>query len=532
VLATGLTAHCERIDNTLSTTVSLSPFTPHTRTFITELNYHSDPIMKHMSWWKERKAKLATCRFQRIEPELLSETSTSRLQHIEPELLAMILIFLVGASEDFSTASDAAIISRASALCTIGLVCRSWQGLSRDFLYAHPRPQSLKALKQLHKLLRMKNGLAQRVKSLSPPIFDASLQPWSSLRDWRPGYLRPKVGLGILLSMNDYFSMFRMFGEVAMMCPNLSHFSLPMLLEYELLVIPPEFCPRQVISRITSLTLSSLPFCRLKEGGPPLSGLLPLYLPSLKRCKLINTTDLVMDTMATIADCIHTPVLEEITISGMFRTCSALGKFLKPVEGTLVSLDILNARIDRGWHPNFPQAPLTPKNIKHLAIYARYRSETSPDEMMLRLDRTLRFELKTVPSLETLRLHAQFDSSLIELDYFYPSLQVLCIKYSDPSRWLSTDKRDKGNFHLVDSLAHFVKNKDLFAPQLREITLNWTLPTMENDLKVAVDWLAFLLANYLQGKCEKYGVKLDWRMGCCMLFCPSYERSLNKVWNL
>jgi hypothetical protein len=483
--------------------------------------------MRHIHWRQKRKL------------ECEASTSTSRLQYIEPELLAMILTFLVDSGEDFSTASDAAVISRASALCTVGLVCRSWQAISQGFLYEHPRPQSLKALIQLHKLLRMNNGLAQKVKSLSPLIFEEWSSGMNPKHDqWPMGVhcLLPKehrsMGL-VFLSMSDYFSMFRMFREVAMECPNLLHLSLPTLLNHEMVVIP--FCPRQVRSRITSLTLSPLPFRDLRScqlGSRLLNELPPLYFPNLKRLQLIDLTDFVVNH--TIADCIHTPILEEITISGVKLTSSALRKFIKPVEGTLNTLDILGVTVDHGsdrrgksvWQPQTLR--LVSENIKHLAITAMDRSDA-----LTYSEVGIIFNCKhklTIPSLETLRLHTRCTSSLIELDCCYPSLQVLHVKYRNTVK-RSTPSNEEANFgHLIRyPLVHFVKNKDIYAPQLREITLDWShwiLPVIEkaydSDCEYHFDYTCLPIMNKLRWMCAEHDVKLDYRVSCgtSLSFCP------------
>jgi hypothetical protein len=446
------------------------------------------------------------------------EVATSRLQHIEPELLAMILTFLVDTDEDSSTAPDSANISRASDLRSIGLVCRSWQAVSQDFLYEHPRPQSLKALKQLRKVLRRNSGLAQRVKSLSPPIYNF----WGTMDDmhsnfkqgWRPSFLPTEVASFAVLSRNDYFSNLRMFREVAMMCPNLTHFSLPILLKFRLSVIPPVSWTGLDISRLISLTLSPPPIPQWIRKVSQLSSLAePLRFPKLKKLKLIGLID--FDTNeTTITDCFQTPVLEEIIISGIRMTSDSLMKFIKPVERKLISLDLMG---DTGLHLVggglgqlfWPNSLPIPGGIKRFAVQGMYRMGSSP----LRNSRPLftsstAFKRETVPSLETLRLYVDTDSALTELSYFYPSLQVLHIDYHN--EWPTpTPTNRAARFHLVDYLVYFVRNKDIFVPELRQITLDWTLFGIHGS---AFDCTTCYLAYRFQEGCDKYGVKLALKM--------------------
>jgi hypothetical protein len=466
---------------------------------------------------------------RRRRPRNVNLATTSRLQHIEPELLAIILSFLVDTGEDYSTSSDAVILSRALALCTVGWVCRSWQAVSQDFLYEHLRPQTLNALIQLHKLIREKNGLAQRVKSLSPPIFEEWSVNSSFDYDWRPLFLVLNRGRALLMSINDYYTMFRIFGELANMCPNLRHFSLPISLNGGLFVIPPEFCTGQV-SQITSLTLSSLPFGRMAKGSDSSSGLRPICFPCVKKLKLVGLTRFVRDN--TITDCIHTPALEHITFSQTSLTVPTLIKFIEPVKGTLNSLDIahaftsLNLYTESG-DPFFPQTLQIFQNIKHFTVDARGSSYLLADETMLHqvpAFLSASFKPNTIRSLETLHLHVWISSTLIELDYFYPSLRVLQIDFCNPLQ--TTVPKNKANFRLVNYLAHFLKNKDLVAPELREITLNWTFIRIPES---GFDWLACCLAYCLQKRCEKYGVRLDLKMNCSMLFCSRYDWLLNRT---
>jgi hypothetical protein len=464
--------------------------------------------------------------------QVKAAAGTSRLQYIEPELLTLILTFLVDTGQDLATSSDAAITSRASILRSMGFVCRSWQAVSQDLLYEHPRPRSLKALMQLRAMLRMKNGLVRRVKSVSPPRFRPPY--FHSNSDWRPQTQLLTSGQGPLvkLSANDYFSMIEIFRDLASMCPNLSHFSFPVVVGFKPFVILPEMCQGLDITQIISLTLSSFPFNpRVKENGQSNMDLMeqtdPICFPKLKKLKLLSLPyNGGFMTDFAISDCIQTPVLEEIAISGMSMTSSALRDFIKPVGGTLISLELIDAGLRLienpedipAWdRPFFPLPRLVPPGIKHFATHSRNIFQTFPDEAMLRQNPAFfstvsTFKLKTIPSLESMRLFVDIASSLVELDYFYPSLRVLHLEYRNT--YTPAALKDRLNFKLITALAHFVKNKDLFAPELEEITLNWgyTGISIGYGPPFGFDWLACCLAYCFRWRCKKYGIKLNMKM--------------------
>lgn len=169
-----------------------------------------------------------------------------------------------------------------------------------------------------------------------------------------------------------------------------------------------------------------------------------------------------------------------------------------------------------------------PRGLKHLAVEATSQFKFSDDILIHNLP--LEPHSITISTLETLSLFASKSSTFVELDYSYGSLQTLRMEYMNPG----LTSQDTHTFNMVESLARFIKNKDIHAPQLKTVVLKWRF--IKTD---SLWWLICCLSYCLKKRCEAYGVEFELELEClndyyeaCTCYhpedCTMYSRRWSK----
>jgi len=464
--------------------------------------------------------KLLPRRFSRESGATKKATpSPSKLQHIEPELLMLILSPLADVNSD-ETFFNKSIqgnkkASRSSTLRATGLVCRSWHAVSQDLLYEHPQPKSYAAVRKLYKTISKDRVLANRVKSLAPPIF-SSWYPQPRKTSWRARRIYLCFSrAGVEISENDYHAMLRLFHAVSLRCPKLSQISLPVSQLAGQYGLYPELCLGEwQTSRITTLTLSPLVFPHTNKRHRSSGQLRPICFPNLKSLTVLDLSLFVVD----VVTCIQAPTLESLTIDGACGAYSVLKTLIDSVKDTLRSLEVKRILFYREADTFFDfdddaggflaQVSITdtlypeslPPGLKHLAVEATSSPRFSDDILIHNLPFFVPYA-RTISTLETLSLSAAKESSFVELEYSYQSLRTLRIDYMNSGL---TSTQDSHTFKMVESLARFIKNREVLAPELKSVELKWRFVKTSTCA-----WLVYCLAYCLQRRCEAYGVQFE-----------------------